>query len=633
MCGIAGAVSRRHVDAEILERMRDLLVHRGPDAAGSWASEDGRACLVHRRLAIIDPTPDADQPFVSGDGRYAVTLNGEIYNFRSLRAELEQAGASFRTRSDTEVLLEAYRHYGERCLDHISGMFAFAIWDEERRTLFCARDRAGEKPFYYAVIGDAFVFASELKALLCWPGFRRELDPSALVDFLTFGFVPDPKSIWVGASKLPPAHTLTVELNRDLLRVQPPRPYWDLVFDPDGSVEDWGSCVRESLIESAREMSYADVPVGAFLSGGIDSSSVTAALTYAGHDVRTFTIGFEDADFDERRYARKVAAAYGSHQTERTVRADDVETVFRDAILWHYDEPFADYSYLPTYYVCREARESITVALTGDGGDELFAGYGKYTLLARRRAIHRALTAPGARALVFAGRLVAPESLGKRLRPYEVAPDELLLSTLVTGTPPAVLRAAARGSLAQALSGYDPADAVAPHLRRTPPAEVGLVNAMRYLDLKLTLGAGILTKVDRAAMAVSLETRPVYLNRRILELAGRIPARLLADGTEAKKVLRRAFRPWLPPSILDRPKMGFAMPLGRWLRGDLRTLTDQLSKTALDEFIDPRFTANVVSDHLADAAQRTAELHNLVFLGHWLDTWVTNPRPLEPSVR
>ena len=629
MCGIAGAVGGPPVDQELVERMRDELAHRGPDAAGCWANGDRRVCLGHRRLAIIDPSPEADQPFVSADGRFAIVLNGEIYNFRSLRAELEEAGSAFRTRSDTEVLLESYRRFGERCLERISGMFAFAIWDEPRRRLFCARDRAGEKPFYYALVGDSFVFASELKSLLLWPGFRRELDGTALADFLTFGFVPDPKTIWRGAQKLAPGHALSVELSGSRPRVRAPMPYWDLNLEPDDSVRDWGPPVREALVEAAREMSYADVPVGTFLSGGIDSSSVTAALTRSGHDVRTFTVGFDDADFDERPYARAVAAACGSRHSERTVRADDVESVLRDTILWHYDEPFADYSYLPTYYVCREARNAITVALTGDGGDELFAGYGKYSLLARRSGLDRALTPSLTRGVAGAARILGPSGMAGRLRPYELGPEELLISTLVTGTPPATLRAVARGPLAAALADYDPADAVRPHLRRAPPAEVGLVNAMRYLDLKLTLGAGILTKVDRAAMAVSLETRPVFLNRRILGLVGRIPPSELANARQAKRVLRAAVREWLPASVLERPKMGFAMPLGRWMRGDLRTLADGAGDGALDEVIDPSFVHGVVRDH-SRGAQRTAELHNLMFLAHWLEAWVTSPRPREP---
>jgi len=623
MCGIVGVLSDRAVDERLVAAMRDRLTHRGPDADGLWTAAAGRLCLGHRRLAIVDTSADANQPFVSADGRHALVLNGEIYNFRALRAELEALGSVFRTRSDTEVLLEAYRRYGEEdCLDRIDGMFAFAIWDEDRQSLFCARDRAGEKPFYYAVVGRSFVFGSELKSLVMWPGFRRDLDGTALADYLTFGFIPDPKTIWSGARKLPPAHALTVELGSDGPVVRPPRPYWDLVFDPDSDVDDWGPELRDALVACASDMAFADVPVGTFLSGGVDSSAVTAALARSGHDVRAFTIGFDDVDYDERPFARAVAEACGVRHTERSVHPEDVEQVFRETIIWHFDEPFADYSYLPTYYVCREARPAITVALTGDGGDELFAGYGKYTLLARRSGMERALSRPVTKLVAAGARALAPgQSLSNRLHRYETAPAELLTSTLVTGAAPSSLRAAARGRLADALAGYDPRDAVEPHLAKAPPSEVGLVNAMRYLDLKLTLGAGILTKVDRAAMATSLETRPVLLHRRLLKLAGRIPPERLADAGQPKKILRGAVRDWLPAAALDRPKMGFAMPLGRWLRGDLATLAKGLERGRVSELIDPAYTERIIREQAGGTVERTAELHNLVFLDNWLERW------------
>ena len=622
MCGIVGAVSAAPVDASLVERMRDRLTHRGPDAAGLWRSPDGRVCLGHRRLSIVDLSPEANQPFVSAEGAHVLVLNGEIYNFRALRAELEDAGVRFRTSSDTEVLLAAYRQWGDDCLERLSGMFAFALWDGERDRLFCARDRAGEKPFYYAVVGSSFVFASELKSLLLWPGFRRELDQTAVADFLTFGFVPDPKSIWEGAAKLAPAHTLTLELGEDGPRVGPPTPYWALKLEPDPSVSDWGPAIREALEQSAHEMAYADVPVGTFLSGGVDSSAVTAALAEAELPVHAFTIGFDDSDYDERPFAREVARRYGTPHTERTVHADDVEPVFRDTILWHYDEPFNDFSYLPTYFVCREARKEITVALTGDGGDELFGGYGKYTLLARRHGLERALSRPVTQRVAAGARTMLREGdLRGRLLRYEQSAEQLLLGTLTTGIAPSTLRQVARGPLAQTLAGYEPMDVLRPHLDRAPPAEVGLVNSMRYLDVKLTLGAGILTKVDRASMAVSLETRPVFLNRRLLDLVGRIPAGLLADRAEPKKLLRTAVREWLPSSVLDRPKQGFAMPLESWFRGELRGLADETSREgSLSELVDHRHIASVVAAQRAGAGA-TSQLHSFVFLQHWLEQW------------
>jgi asparagine synthase (glutamine-hydrolysing) len=617
MCGIAGSVAPWRVDEALIERMRDRLAHRGPDAAGLWSSPDGRVCLGHRRLTIVDLSPEANQPFHSADGRLSLILNGEVYNFRALREELAAEGVSFRTRSDTEVLVESYRRWGANCLDRLSGMFAFAIWDAEERRLFCARDRAGEKPFYYTVAGGAFVFASEPKALLLWPGFRRELDYTAIADYLTFGFVPDPKSIWDGTFKLPPGHSITVELGDEGPRVGEPEQWWDFELEPDHGPGDWGPAIRDALRDAAGEMSFADVPVGTFLSGGVDSSSVTAALRKADCDVRTFTIGFEEDGYDERPYAREVAALYGTDHNERTVVAGDVASTFRDTILWHYDEPFNDYSYLPTYALCREARKSITVALSGDGGDEVFGGYRKYSWMARRQGIERALTRPVTQLVATGAHVVRP--LQEKVAPYRLAGEQMLLSSLVSAHRPDAVRSAARGELARALADYDPMDAVAPHLAKAPPDEVGLVNAMRYVDLKMTLAGGILVKVDRASMAVALEVRPVYLNRGVLEVARRIPPARLADGRRPKKVLRSALQSWLPGSILDRPKAGFAMPLGRWLRGDLQQLAPQ--NGTLAELLDPAYVQDTTQAHLTGAREETSRLHSLIFLDHWLRKW------------
>ena len=621
MCGIVGVLGREPVEQALVVEMRDRLMHRGPDAAGIWSSPDGRVCLGHRRLTIIDPSPEANQPFVTEEGRLTIVLNGEIYNFRALGRELEAEGVLFRTRSDTEVLVEAYRRWETDCLERLSGMFVFAIWDSARRRLFCARDRAGEKPFHYAAAAGGFAFASELKALLPWTGLRREIDWTAVADFLTLGFVPDPKTVWAGAQKLPPGHWLAVELAEGASPGEPV-PYWDFDLEPEDGVEDWGEQIRVTLERAASEMTVADVPVGTFLSGGVDSSSVTAALAHADRPLTAYTVGFDEAEYDERAWASRVAAQYGVEHVQRTVTPTDVEAVFRDTILWHYDEPFNDYSYLPTYYLCREARRSITVALSGDGGDEVFGGYGKYTLLARRAGLERGLSRPLAQLVASGARGVLPadSQLRRRLDRYRGAPDDLLLSTLVTGVAPGELRAAARGPLADALRDYDPRDSVRHHLEKAPPAEVGLVDAMRYLDFKTTLGAGILTKVDRASMAVSLEVRPVYLHRDMLDLARRIPGRLLATGREAKTLLKGALEPWLPPEVLRRPKMGFAMPLREWLRGELDLEPAGSSARPIADVVELSYVKGVRAQHLA-GQDRTAALHGLTFLDYWLERW------------
>lgn len=621
MCGIVGVLGHEPVDPALVVEMRDRLVHRGPDAAGLWSSRDQRVCLGHRRLTIIDPSPASNQPFVTEEGRLAIVLNGEIYNYRALGRQLEDEGVVFRTRSDTEVLVEAYRRWETDCLERLSGMFAFAVWDAARHRLFCARDRAGEKPFHYAASGRDFAFASELKALLPWVGVRREIDWTAIADFLTFGFVPDPKTVWEGVKKLPPGHWLTVDF-REEMRVGEPVRYWDFEPEPDESAIDWDAEVRSTLQAAAAEMTVADVPVGAFLSGGIDSSAVCAALAEVGQPVTAYTVGFEEEEYDERRWASMVADRYGVAHVERTVVPTDLAAVFRDEILWHYDEPFNDYSYLPTYYLCREARKEITVALSGDGGDEVFAGYRKYALLSLRSGLESRLTAPVARLVATGARgvLVGHSQLRDRVDRYRVAHDDLLLWTIVTGLAPDELRRAACGPLRAVLDTYDPLDSVRTHLENARPEDVGLVDAMRYLDFKTTLGSGILTKVDRASMAVSLEVRPVFLHRDMLDLARRIPGRRLVGAREPKALLKRAVAPWLPTEILQRPKQGFALPLGTWLRKGLDFQAGDAAGTPLAEAVHPQYATRLRAEH-ARGADHTSVLHSLTFLDHWLERW------------
>ena len=632
MCGIVGVVSDAPVNQPLVEKMRDQLSHRGPDHAGVWSSRDSRVCLAHRRLAIVDLRPESNQPFLSADGRFALTFNGEIYNFQSLRTELQGRGVVFRTQSDTEVLMEAYREWGTACLERLSGMFSFALWDAVERQLFCARDRAGEKPFYYTVVDGAFLFASEIKALVLWHDFRRDIHYPALVDYLSFGFTVEPKTIWEGCYKLPPAHWMLVDLPiTGVPKLHDPVPYWDLQFDPDHSVRDWTPVILETLQSASVEMSFADVPVGAFLSGGVDSSSVTAALQRAGRNVNTFTVGFEEQEYDERPWARQVAEQYRTEHIERLVQAEDVTSVF-DKMLWHYDEPFNDYSYLPTYYVCREARKSITVALSGDGGDELFAGYRKYQRLSLRHTADQFLPSALRPLLLSGSESLLPETnrFRRTLRQYGLDAPAMFVDMLTTGFSLATLQKDARGPLAEALKHYTPFDAVAPFLRHAPPERVGLINAMRYLDLKLTLAGDILVKVDRASMAVSLEVRPVFLHRDMMELAARIPPEQLADRHQAKKVLKSALRGWLPDELLYRRKQGFAMPLGKWLRGDLQDAFQPMrGSDALSELFDASFLEQRLSANHANGTDQTSLIHSLFFLKNWIAKWVNSePLPL-----
>jgi asparagine synthase (glutamine-hydrolysing) len=625
MCGIVGVVSAAGVDAAAVARMRERLAHRGPDDAGLWRSADGRVCLGHRRLSIIDLDARAAQPMRSHDGRLVVTYNGEIYNYRAVRGRLEAEGVCFRTQSDTEVLLEAYRRWGEGALERLSGMFAFALWDESERRLLCARDRAGEKPFYYGLAGGAFVFASEPKALLDWPGLDRRVDYEALVDFLAFGFVADPKSAWRGLRRLAPAHAMTVELRDDgdaILRE--PRRYWSLAFTARPRQAD-AEEIRATLLRATDEMAVSDVPLGTFLSGGVDSSAVTAALSLSGHPVSSYTIGFEHAAYDERPWARRVAERYRTAHTERLVDSADAAAVI-DRLAWHYDEPFNDYSNVPTYYLCREARKSITVALSGDGADELFAGYRKYQRLARRAELRGAFPVGVARPLAALARCALREGSAWRrtLSQYGMAAPQMLADMLCTGFTLAQLRAAARGPLAEALRHYDPHRLVEHLLRDAPPEEVGLVNAMRHLDFALTLPGDILVKVDRASMAVSLEVRPPFLHRDVMELAAGLEPAALASRSAAKLALKAALRPWLPEALLERRKQGFAMPLPEWLSGD-PGLAGRFRAggrgSAVAEILDSSQLARFAAAHARGAGNFTAIVHSEFVLEQWFARW------------
>ncbi|MCZ6820784.1 MAG: asparagine synthase (glutamine-hydrolyzing), partial [Calditrichaeota bacterium] len=618
MCGIVGVVSNKPIEQKIIEKMRDRLVHRGPDHAGIWLSDDKCVCLGHRRLAIIDLSPEANQPFISHDGRYIITFNGEIYNFKELRGELLKNNVPFHTQSDTEVLVEAFRYWGKSCLERLSGMFAFAIWDKVERRLFCARDRVGEKPFYYTVVDGSFIFASELKALLPWPGFRRRIDYPAILDFLTFGFVVDPKSIWENCFKLPPGHWMSVETNSDgRPTVKKPVAYWDMEFHLVDSSEDWEPQILDVLQSASTEMAFADVPVGAFLSGGVDSSSVTAALSKADCLVNTFTVGFDEQDYDERPWAREVSQLYNTPHSEKVVVAGDVLPVF-DKLLWHFDEPFNDYSYLPTFYLCREARKDITVALSGDGGDEMFAGYRKYQRLSMRQQVGPLISQP-LRLMAAGVNMFLPGDGSFRRKVAHYGSDEaaMLADMMFLGFQPAQIASLARGALAESMKHYTPLDAIRPLLAKAPPEEVGLINSMRYLDLKLTLAGDILVKIDRASMAVSLEVRPVYLHRDMIALAARIPAHLLVDGNNSKKILKSALTSWLPNSLLHRKKQGFAMPLNRWVNGELGQAFLSNGKSNLDDILD----STLLQKFSSGKSDGSSGIHSLFFLKHWFDKW------------
>jgi len=540
--------------------MRDALAHRGPDDAGAWASPDGRVALVHRRLAILDLSPAGHQPMADAAGRCVVVFNGEIYNHPDVRRDLEARGHRFRSRSDTEVLLEAYREWGLDCLDRLDGMFAFALWDSEKRRLFCARDRAGEKPFFYRHDPGAFRFASELKALLADPAAPRRLDRDALEHYLAYGYVPGAMCMLQGYRKLPPAHRLVYEPDADRLEVSR---YWDLPPPPDpGAVADPDALAEELeslLVDSVRRQLVADVPVGLLLSGGVDSGLVAASVAKAaGGRVRAYTIGFPGhGRFDEAPRARRVAERLGLEH--EVLDAGPATADLLPALARQYDEPIADSSMIPTFLVSKRVRERCTVALGGDGGDELFGGYTSHTrVLALDRwgallgGAVRALAATAAAALPAgawgrAGLLQIAQPAGRRHAAFWYFDPTLRRRLMPDGPPPG----AASPEDARVAAGAGAA---------TP------LQAAQRSDFRTYLPDDILAKVDRASMLCSLEVRAPWLDRRIVEFAfGRVPDALKAAGADRKILPRRLAGRVLPPDPDPGRKQGFSFPLDRMM--------------------------------------------------------------------
>lgn len=604
MCGIAGIFDpsgRQAVEAPVLDRMTDCLAHRGPDDRGTWI--DGPVGLGHRRLSIIDLSAAGHQPLFNAEGTVAIVFNGEIYNFQALMAELRGRGYAFRSRSDTEVIVHAWSEWGEECVDRLRGMFAFAIWDRTRRTLFLARDRVGIKPLYYAVLpGGRLIFGSELKALKAHPQLPRALRPDAVEDYFAYGYIPEPKTFYRNAFKLPPGHTLTVTAGAP---VPAARQYWDMQF-PGGLAADMdsaGEALRGHLRDAVASHMVADVPVGAFLSGGVDSSAVVAMMSGAASSpVHTTSIAFGDPAFNEAAHAAKVAERYGTDHHVREVNPDDFDLVERLAGL--YDEPYADSSALPTYRVCQLAREQTKVVLSGDGGDETFAGYRRYRFHLMEEKLRRPLPLALRRA-VFGplGRVYpkldwAPRPLRGKATFEALARDSVegyFHGVSICSGPMADRLFSPR--FRKALDGYRAIEVLRAHARSAPQDPLSRV---QYLDFKTYLPGDILTKVDRASMAHSLEVRVPILDHRFLEWAGGVPPSLRIRESEGKAVFKHALRPLLDEDILYRKKMGFGVPLRDWFRGPLRAAVrealcgDHLAQTG---WFNADFLRHVVDSH------------------------------------
>jgi asparagine synthase (glutamine-hydrolysing) len=619
MCGITGIFDTRGsraVDVVTLQRMNDSQLHRGPDE-GSVHVEPGVG-FGHRRLSIID-IATGQQPLFNEDGTVAIVFNGEIYNYQDLIPELQSLGHRFHTKSDTECIVHAWEQWGADCVQRLRGMFAFVIWDRNRQTLFMARDRLGVKPLHYALLDDGtLLFGSELKSLLAHPGLRRELDPLALEEYFALGYVAEPRTAFRQARKLSPGHHLTVRRGAPLPE---PKRYWDVRFTLDArcSYEEAQEELRRRLQESVRLRMIAEVPLGAFLSGGVDSSAVVATMAgLSAAPVNTCSIAFDDPQFNESAFAQLVADRYRTNHRVETVASDDFDLI--DTLARLYDEPYADSSAIPTYRVCQLARKHVTVALSGDGGDESLGGYRRYRLHLMEERMRAALPA-SIRQPLFG-------LLGRVYPKADWAPRVLRAKTTFEGMARnsvegyfhsmCIFRGPMREQLFSAalkreLGGYDARSLFEAHAARADTDDP--LALIQYLDLQTYLVGDINTKVDRASMAHSLEVREPLMDHPLVEWLATLPSSFKLRGNEGKAVFKKAMEPMLPADVLYRPKMGFAVPLARWFRGPLRqrmrdaVLGDRLADTG---WFERATLERLVDEHTRGTRDHSAPLWTLL---------------------
>jgi asparagine synthase (glutamine-hydrolysing) len=620
MCGIAGLFHvsvPKPVDPKRVGAMADSLAHRGPDGSGVWTAPG--VGLGHRRLSIID-LATGDQPMRSADGTLALSYNGEIYNFREVRADLEALGHRFRTESDTEVVLAGWRQWGPDCLARFNGMFAFALYDSDSDCLFLARDRLGVKPLYWTTLADdSLVFASELKGLLAHPLLRRVPSVQAIDDYLGLGYVPDDSCMIEGVRKLAAGHYLLVRRGRP---VPEPVRWWDVDFSNPSRAS--AGALEEELVERLREAvrsrMVADVPLGAFLSGGVDSSAVVALMAEASRSaVETCSIGFAEADHDETRWAALVAKRFATSHRSRTVAAEDFGLI--DTLADAFDEPFADASALATYRVSELAREKVKVALSGDGADEAFAGYRRYRMFAAEERVRGLLPGPARGALGAIGNLYpkldwAPRFLRARTTLQAIGRDSGEAYADGVGVTPRPIRSSLyTGNFRRFLGGHRAEDRYVKAMAEAPAGDS--LSRAQYADLKIWLPGDILTKVDRTSMAVSLEAREPLLDHRLVEFAARLPANMRLRGGSGKWLMKRALRRYLPDEVLNRTKMGFVTPVSAWFRGPLAAEAAAIAHSpALAElgWFDPAAIARLASAHRSGKAEHGRLLWQLVML-------------------
>ena len=625
MCGITGIFDmreKRDIDAALLHRMNESQYHRGPDE-GRLHIEPGLG-LGHRRLSIID-VATGQQPLFNEDHSVVVVFNGEIYNFLELIPELRALGHVFRTKSDTEVIVHAWEAWGADCVQRFRGMFAFALWDRNRQTVFLARDRLGVKPLHYALLDHGILlFGSELKSMLAHGGMRRDIDLLAVEEYFALGYVAEPRCIFRQAMKLPPAHTLTLVRNRP---VPKPQPYWDVRLTTDSTIGLAEACeqLRERLAESVRLRMISEVPLGAFLSGGVDSSAVVATMAgLSAEPVNTCSIAFDDPAYNESAFAQMVADRYRTHHSVETVGSDDFDLI--DTLARLYDEPYADSSAIPTYRVCQLARKHVTVALSGDGGDETFGGYRRYGLHLMEERMRSALPAAIRQPLFgMLGRLYPKADWAPRVLRAKTTFEGIARSSVQAYFHSmSILRGPMRAQLfslafKRQLAGYS-AEAVFDYHAGQAGTDDPLA-LIQYLDLKTYLVGDINTKVDRASMAHSLEVREPLMDHKLIEWMATLPSNFKMRGSESKFLLKKAMEPQLPNAVLYRPKMGFAVPLARWFRGPLKQrvreaiLGDQLASTG---WFDRAYLQHLVDAHQSGARDHSAPIWSLLMFDAFL---------------
>lgn len=625
MCGITGIfhyASDEPIRQAVLRRMTDVIAHRGPDDDGFHVA--GRVGLGHRRLSIID-VAGGRQPIFNEDGTVAIVFNGEIYNYRELARLVAARGHRFHTRSDTETIVHLYEEFGEACVAMLRGMFAFAVWDAREQKMLVARDRLGKKPLYYADAGGRFLFGSEIKSLLEHPHVSREPDPQAVADFFSFECVPSPKSIFKAVRKLRPAHYAVV--TRDGIKE---REYWDIDFSrtEERTEDEWCDELLSTLNEAVDLRLMSEVPLGAFLSGGVDSSTVVALMSrITSRPVVTASIGFTVEKYSEAEDARRFAEQIHAEHHERVVNPDAVSVV--EKLAWHYDEPFADSSAVPTFYVSQVAREFVTVALSGDGGDESFAGYRRYRFDAAENRVRGLLPAAlrkptfGALAAMYpkADWLPRPLRAKTTLHNLSLDPAEAYFNSVYGALVRERDGLLSRDVSAQ-LDGYNPFEVFRHHYDRARTDDP--LSRVQYVDIKTYLTDDVLAKVDRASMAVSLEVRCPLLDHKLMELAARIPSRLKLKDGAGKYILKKAMRRVLPEEVLTRRKQGFSIPLAEWLRGDLRELATSALFEVQDDLLNRATVERLWAQHQSGLRDSARPLWAILMFRLWQRTFTAS---------